>query len=71
MSDKKIIGTPFTPETAPRNGRVPGSRNKIKARAWKVIDTLLADYKEYGDKAVEYFAHREAIRIREGFPCRD
>src|SRR5262245_53146797 len=54
MSDKKQIGTPFTPETAPRNGRVPGSRNKINARAWKVIDTLLADYKEHGDKAVAY-----------------
>src|SRR5262245_55952787 len=54
MSDKKLVGTPFTPATAPRNGRVPGSRNKINARAWKVIDTLLADYKEHGDKAVEY-----------------
>src|SRR5262245_13749908 len=54
MSDKKLIGTPFTPATAPRDGRVPGSLNKINARAWKVIDTLLADYKEHGDKAVEY-----------------
>ena len=54
MSDKKLVGTPFTPATAPRNGRVPGSRNKINARAWKVIDTLLADYREHGDKAVEY-----------------
>ena len=54
MSDKNLIGTPFTSETAPRDGRVPGSRNKINARAWKVIDTLLADYREHGDKAVEY-----------------
>jgi hypothetical protein len=54
MSDKKLIGTPFTRQTAPRVGRVPGSRNKINARAWKVLDTLLADYKEHGDKAVEY-----------------
>ena len=54
MSDKMIIGTQFTPTSAPRNGRVPGSRNKINARAWKVIDTLLTDYKEHGDKAVAY-----------------
>jgi hypothetical protein len=54
MSDRKLVGTPFTPATAPRNGRAPGSRNKINARAWKVIDTLLADYKEHGDRAVEY-----------------
>src|SRR5262245_8523997 len=54
MSDKKPVGTPFTSQMAPRKGRVPGSRNKINARAWKVIDTLLTDYKEHGDKAVEY-----------------
>jgi hypothetical protein len=44
---------PFTSETAPRNGRAPGARNKINKGAWKVIDTLLADYKENGDAAVE------------------
>jgi hypothetical protein len=45
---------PFTSQTAPRQGRMKGSRNKLNARAWKVIDTLLADYKEHGDKAVDY-----------------
>jgi hypothetical protein len=42
----------YTNESAPRNGRLPGSRNKINARAWKVIDTLLADYKEHGEAAI-------------------
>ena len=54
MNDKRTAGlTPFTPETAPRNGRIPGSRNKLNARAWKVLDTLLADYKEHGAAAVK------------------
>jgi hypothetical protein len=54
MSEKRIAGlTPFTVESAPRNGRPPGARNKINARAWKVIDTLLADYKEHGDAVVK------------------
>jgi hypothetical protein len=53
MSEKRTAGlTPFTKDTAPRNGRPPGARNKINARAWKVIDTLLTDYKEHGDKVV-------------------
>ena len=53
MSEKRTAGlTPFTKETAPRNGRPPGARNKITARAWKVIDTLLTDYKDHGDKVV-------------------
>jgi hypothetical protein len=53
MSERRTAGlTPFTPQTAPRNGRAPGARNKINARAWKVIDTLLTDYKEHGDKVV-------------------
>ena len=54
MSDTRSGLTPFTPDSAPRNGRVPGSRNKLNARAWKVINTILADYKEHGDKAVAY-----------------
>jgi len=54
MSEKRYTGLKsFTPETAPRNGRVPGSRNKINARAWKVLDTLLADYHEHGEEAVK------------------
>ena len=54
MSERRTAGlTPFTKETAPRNGRAPGARNKINARAWKVIDTLLADYKEHGDAVVK------------------
>ena len=54
MSEKRTAGlTPFTPQTAPRNGRPPGARNKVNARAWKVIDTLLADYKEHGDAVVK------------------
>jgi hypothetical protein len=42
----------FTPETAPRNGGVAGRKVKLNARAWKVIDTLLADYKEHGEAAI-------------------
>jgi len=53
MSEKRTASlTPFTPESAPRSGRMKSSRNKINARAWKVIDTLLADYKEHGDAVV-------------------
>ena len=52
MSERKIVGTPFTPATAPRNGGVAGRRNKINARAWKLIDGLLADYAEHGAAAV-------------------
>jgi hypothetical protein len=53
MSEKRTAGlTPFTPESAPRSGRMKGARNKINVRAWKVIDTLLADYKEHGDAVV-------------------
>ena len=51
MNEKLI---PFTSSTAPRNGgRKKGSRNKINGRAWKVLDTLLTDYKEHGDTVVE------------------
>ena len=53
MSDKKIIGTPFTPANAPRNGRASGSRNKVNRYAWKVIEDLLADYKEHGKATID------------------
>jgi hypothetical protein len=52
MSDKKIIGTPFTPANAPRQGRMKGSRNKVNRYAWKAIEDLLADYKEHGAAAI-------------------
>jgi hypothetical protein len=52
MNDKSSGLTPFTSATAPRNGRMKGARNKINSRSWKVIETILADYKEHGDKAL-------------------
>ena len=53
MNDKTIIGTPFTPANAPRNGRASGSRNKVNRYAWKVIEDLLADYKEHGKATID------------------
>jgi hypothetical protein len=51
--NRRIIGlTPFTPATAPRNGRPKGARNKASARAWKVIDSFLADFAKHGDAAI-------------------
>jgi hypothetical protein len=52
MSDKKTIGTPFTPTNAPRQGGKPGRHNKVNRYAWKVIEDLLADYKEHGAAAI-------------------
>jgi hypothetical protein len=52
MSDKKIIGTPFPPTNAPRQGGKPGRHNKVNRYAWKVIEDLLADYKEHGAAAI-------------------
>ena len=52
MSEVRQIGRPFAPGSAPRNGRVAGSKNKISARSLKVIDTLLADFAEHGSEAV-------------------
>jgi hypothetical protein len=52
MSDRKIIGKPFTPANAPRQGGKPGRHNKANRYAWKVIEDLLADYKEHGPAAI-------------------
>jgi hypothetical protein len=53
MSDKRTIGTPFMPANAPHQGRMKGSRNKVNRYAWKVIEDLLADYKEHGKATID------------------
>jgi hypothetical protein len=43
----------FTSATAPRTGRVKGSRNRITAQSMKVIDALLADFAKHGKAAID------------------
>jgi hypothetical protein len=43
----------FTSATAPRTGRVNGSRNRITAQSMKVIDALLADFAKHGKAAID------------------
>jgi hypothetical protein len=44
---------PFTSQTAPRQGRMKGSRNKVNRYAWKLIEDLLADYKQNGKATID------------------
>ncbi len=46
-------GHRFTSATAPRGGRVKGSRNRITAQSMKVIDALLADFAKDGKAAID------------------
>jgi hypothetical protein len=46
-------GHRFTSATAPRGGRVKGSRNRITAQSMKVIDALLADFAKHGKAAID------------------
>jgi hypothetical protein len=48
MSDKKIIGTPFTPANAPRQGGKPGRHVKVNKSAWQLIEGVLVDYQVHG-----------------------
>ena len=50
---RQISGRPFTPGSAPRQGRTPGSKNKISGRSLKVIDALLKDFTEHGAEAIK------------------
>jgi hypothetical protein len=46
-------GQQFTPATAPRQGRVKGSRNRITAQSMKVIDALMKDFAKHGKAAID------------------
>ena len=65
-------GHRFTSATAPRGGRVKGSRNRITAQSMKVIDALLADFAKHGKAAIDIvricsdIAARWAIAERSG-----
>ena len=39
---------PFTPSTAPRNGRVKGSKNRLSAQSMLILDKLLVDWTKHG-----------------------
>jgi hypothetical protein len=41
-------GVPFTSSSAPRSGRVKGSRNKLSAQSLQILDRLLADWTKHG-----------------------
>jgi hypothetical protein len=49
MSDKKFFGTPFTTQTAPRNGRMKGSRNKLGA---DFLYALQREFEAHGEAAI-------------------
>ena len=38
----------FTSATAPRQGRTPGSKNKLSAQALQILDRLMADWMKHG-----------------------
>jgi hypothetical protein len=49
MSDKKLVGTPFTSQTAPRNGRMKGSRNKLGA---DFLYALQREFEAHGEATI-------------------
>ena len=44
---------PFTPSTAPRNGRKPGSRNKLSRQSMEILDRLLVDWAKHGARTLK------------------
>ena len=44
---------PFTPSTAPRNGRKPGSSNKLSRQSMEILDKLLVDWAKHGAKTLK------------------
>ena len=54
MSAGKKSGLrPFTSATAPRGGRVKGSKNWLSAEFLRVINRLLSDWKRHGSKTLK------------------
>src|SRR5262249_19750623 len=50
MSEKRTAGlTPFTPESAPRSGRMKGSRNRLGA---DFLYALQREFEQHGEKAI-------------------
>jgi hypothetical protein len=62
MSDSKIIGTPFTPANAPRQGRMKGSRNKLGA---DFLYELQREFEQHGEEAIR-IVRIEKRRISQG-----
>ena len=50
MSEKRTAGlTPFTPESAPRGGRMKGSRNKLGA---DFVAAMQRDFEQHGEAVI-------------------
>ena len=49
MSEGKKLGIPFAPETAPRQGRQAGTRNRLNAR---FLDDLREVWEQHGKAAL-------------------
>src|SRR6516165_4273692 len=60
MSDKKIIGPPFTPANAPRQGRMKGSRNKLGA---DFLYALQREFKQHGEEAIRIVRVKKPVEI--------
>ena len=59
MSDTKL-GRPFSNETAPRAGRVQGSRNKLNAQ---FLDDLREAWEEHGKAALRICALEQPAQL--------
>ena len=60
MSDGNKFGRPFEPGTAPRSGRVAGSRNKLNAQ---FLDDLREAWEKHGKKALRITAIEQPAQL--------
>src|SRR5262245_502043 len=51
---KDVAPFDWTSDTAPRQGGKPGRKNRISAQSLKIIEALLDDFRQHGQKTIDF-----------------